>query len=319
MRFACNHCHARYDLPSEKLTGGAVRVRCSRCRGLFVVRRRLPEAVGPPTPIPRLLVEPDDLRLDLSLLFDSGCGLAEGGKPAALSPADLPFLFDPDLSSWSPKEEPPPAPRQSFDSLGSRTETAQAGPPSESGSPVVVHLRTAPPADAVPSLGGLRPEAPSGHAGAAPCARAHSQIVSEPVRSGQRVYAGDADLVVLGAVSSGAEVVADGDVHVYGVLRGRAVAGARGDAGARIFCLGLEAERVSVAGTSLVMEPVSEELQGRPAQIYVRDDELVIEPIGPAPFASAPPRTDPLPVPRPSVRHPSRRFVPFLVSDPPSR
>src|SRR3546814_12130160 len=74
-----------------------------------------------------------------------------------------------------------------------------------------------------------------------------TRIISDPVRSGQQIYVADGDLVVSTTVSPGAEVVADGCVHIYGALRGRAIAGARGETSARIFCRRFEAELVAIS------------------------------------------------------------------------
>ncbi|MDK7178607.1 septum site-determining protein MinC, partial [Micrococcus luteus] len=73
-------------------------------------------------------------------------------------------------------------------------------------------------------------------------------VLKRQLRSGQRVYARNADLIVIGAVSPGAEIIADGNIHVYGPLRGRAIAGARGNTAARIFTSHLDAELVAIAG-----------------------------------------------------------------------
>jgi septum site-determining protein MinC len=93
----------------------------------------------------------------------------------------------------------------------------------------------------------------------------------EPVRSGQTIYAQDADLVVLGPVNSGAEIAADGHIHVYGRLRGHAHAGAKGMADARIFCDALEAEVVAIAGRYLLSEQIPAEHKGRRVQIYFEE------------------------------------------------
>jgi septum site-determining protein MinC len=100
--------------------------------------------------------------------------------------------------------------------------------------------------------------------------------VSEPVRSGTQIYARGSDLVVTAAVSPGAELVADGNIHVYGVLRGRALAGANGDAAARIFCTRLEAELISIAGRYLVSEQLPAGVQSAPVQVALVDDQLTI-------------------------------------------
>ena len=105
-------------------------------------------------------------------------------------------------------------------------------------------------------------------------------VVAEPVRAGAQVYAQGHDLIVLGPVSSGAEALADGHIHVYGRLRGRALAGVSGDAGARIFCRSLEAELLSIAGRYRVREDMDEKLIGKPVQAFLDGDFLVIEPLG---------------------------------------
>lgn len=104
-------------------------------------------------------------------------------------------------------------------------------------------------------------------------------LITRPVRSGQRVYASGGDLSVVAAVSAGAELMADGNIHVYGALRGRALAGMKGDTDARIFCQNLEAELVSVAGHYRVSENIPKELKGVPVQIFLDQKILRIEKI----------------------------------------
>jgi septum site-determining protein MinC len=101
----------------------------------------------------------------------------------------------------------------------------------------------------------------------------------QPVRSGQRIYARSRDLVVTSTIGAGAEVIADGCVHVYGSLRGRAVAGARGDASARVFCQAFHAELVSVAGVFRVFETLPPELAGKPVQAWLDGDDLRFAPL----------------------------------------
>ena len=120
---------------------------------------------------------------------------------------------------------------------------------------------------------------PAPAAPAAPVKRS-TRIVTEPVRSGQQIYAEDSDLIVLAAVSPGAEVIADGCVHVYGPLRGRAIAGARGDQSARVFARRFEAELVAVAGIYTVAEQIKGSPRGEAAQALLRDGKLSIEPLG---------------------------------------
>lgn len=105
------------------------------------------------------------------------------------------------------------------------------------------------------------------------------KLVTRPVRSGQQVYARDTDLIILGQIGAGAEIIADNNIHVYGALRGRALCGVAGNSEARIFCQSLEAELVSVAGNYKVLEEIPAELRGKPAQISFKDDKLRIEPL----------------------------------------
>ncbi|MFY1984011.1 septum site-determining protein MinC [Achromobacter xylosoxidans] len=103
-------------------------------------------------------------------------------------------------------------------------------------------------------------------------------VITKPLRSGQRVYARHTDLVVIGMVSQGAEVIADGNVHVYGPLRGKAMAGARGDTSARIFTTHLDAELLAVAGVYRVVEDkLDRSLQNQPALVRLDGDTLRIE------------------------------------------
>ena len=105
-------------------------------------------------------------------------------------------------------------------------------------------------------------------------------VVREPVRSGQVIYAEGRDLVVLAPVSSGAELIADGHVHVYAPLRGRAVAGARGAADAFIFCQRLEAELVGIDDAHLTAEDLAASWRGRAVQIQLVDGALRVTPLG---------------------------------------
>lgn len=104
-----------------------------------------------------------------------------------------------------------------------------------------------------------------------------SMVVARPVRSGQRVYAAGGDLSIVAAVSSGAELMADGNIHVYGPLRGRALAGMSGNLEARIFCQDLQAELVSIAGHYRVSENIPAEMRGFPVQIFLDQKILRIE------------------------------------------
>jgi septum site-determining protein MinC len=102
-------------------------------------------------------------------------------------------------------------------------------------------------------------------------------LVTRPVRSGQTIYAAGGDLSVVAPVSSGAELMADGNIHVYGPLRGRALAGLQGNTDARIFCQDLQAELISVAGHYRISENIPAELRGFPVQIFLDQKILRIE------------------------------------------
>lgn len=106
-----------------------------------------------------------------------------------------------------------------------------------------------------------------------------SHLVDRPVRSGQRVYAAGGDLTVIAAVNSGAELMADGNIHVYAPMRGRAIAGLHGDRNARIFCSDLQAELVSVAGHYRVSDSIPANLKGCQTQVFLDHDVLRIEPL----------------------------------------
>ena len=103
-------------------------------------------------------------------------------------------------------------------------------------------------------------------------------LIDKPLRSGQQVYARGGDLIVLAVVSFGAEVIADGSIHVYAPLRGRAIAGARGDSGARIFSTCMEPQLVSIAGTYRTTETaLPADVQGKPAQVRLAGEKLAID------------------------------------------
>ena len=113
-----------------------------------------------------------------------------------------------------------------------------------------------------------------------PAATVAALVIDKPLRSGQQVYAKGGDLIVLAAVNFGAEVIADGNVHVYGPLRGKAVAGAKGRRDARIFSICMEPELLAIAGTYRTTEdPLPAGVWARPAQIRLDGDRLVFEPL----------------------------------------
>src|SRR5713101_3458398 len=109
-------------------------------------------------------------------------------------------------------------------------------------------------------------------------AESRTRLVTQPVRSGTQIYAKGGDLVVVAPVSAGAELIADGHIHVYGALRGRAIAGAAGDTSARIFAQRFAAELVSVAGRYIVSDAIPPEHLNQPAKVARIDDRLCILP-----------------------------------------
>ena len=113
-----------------------------------------------------------------------------------------------------------------------------------------------------------------------PMAGPGTLVVDKPLRSGQQVYARGGDLVVLAMVSYGAEVIADGNIHVYAPLRGRAIAGARGNTEARIFSTCLEPQLVSIAGIYRTTDTeLPDDVRGKPAQVWLEGEKLLIEPL----------------------------------------
>ena len=138
------------------------------------------------------------------------------------------------------------------------------------------------PQRAEPAAAKARPAlAPEGEAAAAALPAANATLVIDrPLRSGQQVYARGGDLVVLAAVNFGAEVIADGHIHVYAPLRGRAVAGARGNTAARIFSTCMEPQLVAIAGIYRTLEAaLPADVLGKPAQVRLDGDALVVEPL----------------------------------------
>ena len=130
----------------------------------------------------------------------------------------------------------------------------------------------APPARAEPATPEVAREVPVAGPG--------TVVIDKPLRSGQQVYARGADLVVLAMVSFGAEVIADGNIHVYAPLRGRAMAGARGNTEARIFSPCLEPQLVSIAGIYRTTETeLPDNVRGKPAQVRLEGEKLLIEPL----------------------------------------
>lgn len=106
-----------------------------------------------------------------------------------------------------------------------------------------------------------------------------TRIITTPIRSGQQIYARGGDLIVMAAVSAGAEVLADGNIHIYGALRGRALAGVQGDESARVFCSSQEAELVAVAGQFMVDEVLRTNHWKEAVQIYLAGGRIQITPL----------------------------------------
>jgi len=106
------------------------------------------------------------------------------------------------------------------------------------------------------------------------CPATPGQLVVRTVRSGQQIYAKNRDLVIVGSVNPGAEVYADGHIHVYGALKGRAFAGAQGDETARIFVSRLEAELVCIAGLYVLAEDIPSSLRGQPVMAFLSEERV---------------------------------------------
>lgn len=141
------------------------------------------------------------------------------------------------------------------------------------------HLTTPRPAPEAVEMAEAQPAQPQIHA-----ASLGALVIDKPLRSGQQVYARGRDLVVLAMVNAGAEVIADGHIHVYAPLRGKAIAGARGNTDARIFALAMEAELLSIAGTYRTSEnPLPPDVAGLPAQVRLVEgpdgEKLVMTPM----------------------------------------
>ncbi len=131
----------------------------------------------------------------------------------------------------------------------------------------------APPPRAAEPKAKTKAAAPAAAAAAAP---QPGRIQRATVRSGQQLYAENCDLTVLATVGAGAEVIADGSIHIYGTLRGRALAGAQGNEGARIFCRDFHAELVAIAGRYKVLDDIPDNLRGKAVQVWLEQDQIMI-------------------------------------------
>ena len=130
-------------------------------------------------------------------------------------------------------------------------------------------------AHALPHLRGTDPKTPTTAAQCSAPSTSLGLVLGQPLRSGQRQYGRGGDLICLAAVNAGAEVLADGHIHVYGPLRGRALAGVQGEEGARIFCQRLEAELVAIAGVYQTLD-TAHPLWGKAAQVFLDGEHLHI-------------------------------------------
>jgi septum site-determining protein MinC len=197
----------------------------------------------------------------------SVCGAPESFRERADSLC-LGLVDLPDTASHSGRVLAHPQPAHLVDQQPTQS-------PLKSAEPVEHSPQTAPPPPT--------PSESSSGAAPGPLPILDAMIIDRPIRSGQQIYARDRDLIVMAVVSPGAEVIADGNVHVYGSLAGRAIAGARGRRDARIFTLDLRAEIVAVAGLYKTFEEgVPENLRGKPVQIALgaeNADALEIRPI----------------------------------------
>jgi septum site-determining protein MinC len=132
------------------------------------------------------------------------------------------------------------------------------------------------PGEARPGTG-EKPEQPAAPPEPQPSRAVQSIIITEPVRSGQSVIFPEGDVTILGSVASGAEVVAGGSIHIYGTLRGRALAGSVGNASARIFCRKLEAELLAIDGLYKTAEDMDRKLRGQAVQFWLEGDAIMAE------------------------------------------
>lgn len=131
-----------------------------------------------------------------------------------------------------------------------------------------------------PAPAPARRQAPAPAPAPAPAAAAgnaeNGKMHHATVRSGQQLYAHNGDLTVLSTVGAGAEVISDGSIHIYGTLRGRALAGAQGNENARIFCREFHAELVAIAGRYKVLDDVPSQLRGKAVQVWLEHDQIMI-------------------------------------------
>ncbi|WP_159715328.1 septum site-determining protein MinC [Blochmannia endosymbiont of Camponotus nipponensis] len=104
-----------------------------------------------------------------------------------------------------------------------------------------------------------------------------TQLIEKPIRSGQKVYARNRDLIIIANVSTGAEIIADGNIHIYGIMRGRVLAGASGSEESQIFCTHLSPELVSIGGHYWLSDQIPKEFSGKAVRLSLKDDTLIIQ------------------------------------------
>ena len=213
----------------------------ARSAGFFLRRPVVLDVEG-------LAIDRDELRARVAELGSRNVRVMgiEGARASQLA-ADLP----PPMSDGRPASDFE-APETNGESTGSNAATGDEAEVPENAAPV---LRQ--PAGPVPSL-----------------------VVSEPVRSGQSIFFPEGDVTIVGSVASGAEVVAGGSIHVYGTLRGRAMAGTMGNSAARIFCRRLEAELIAIDGFYKTAEDLDPDLLGKGVQVWLAGDALNAETLG---------------------------------------
>ncbi len=180
-----------------------------------------------------------------------GIFAVQNAAPAQLALAAASGLIEVSGGRDTPLREQP-RPKASEPAPAPRTEVRSAPP----------ERREAPAA--------LQPEAPA----------PKNLLITRPIRSGQTVVAEHGDLTIIGPVSSGAELIASGNIHIYGSMRGRAMAGAHGDTSARIFCQSLHAELLAIAGLYRTSDNMGDAALGTQVQVFLRDEQLQIEPLG---------------------------------------
>jgi len=247
---------------------------------LAALRQRLEDTgdffEGEPVVIDALALETPTVWHDIAtLLQQAGMFVVGIAAPEAMQAnirrAGYATVSLPTARDAAANREPVPPPISSAESVHRDPPGAKA-PPTPPRAPVpqpAEIVAEAGVADTAPLVAIPNPEGPRA-----------TRVLDRGLRSGQKVYARGADLVVVGLVSPGAEIIADGNIHVYGALRGKAMAGARGDESARIFTTRLDAELVAVAGVYRVVDTeLPPDLKERPAEVRLHAGALSITPL----------------------------------------